>query len=203
MRSSRRSPVAGWSSSSAKACSSRPLAARGVGAGAAVELVADDRESQARQVNANLVAPPGHELNLQQRAPALEGELAHARLGRLALARGARAHPPGVVAVAADRRVDGLLSPRKAPGHDGQVELAHVASRHLGVKLRLRRGIEREEHEPCRVHVEPLHRLGRTSPRPVAARRAATASVSVGVPVPSPCTSRPAGLSTARSHASS
>mgnify|MGYP005757476951 CR=1 FL=1 len=71
----------------------------------------------------------------------------------------ADAHLFCVVAVTADRRVDGLLGPREAARDDGEVLFAHIAPGDLGVESGLRCGIEREEHKARGLDVEALRRL--------------------------------------------
>jgi hypothetical protein len=125
----------------------------------AVLRVAGDRMADREQVRADLVRAAGLEPHAQQRVVrqrALDLEVRDRRARLVGVGRDPGAH----AAVAANRGVD-RAAPRRRPALDEREVLAHELA---GRKLRLERGVHglgpRDDQQPRRVAVEPVHDPG-------------------------------------------
>ena len=147
----------------------------------AVELVAYQGMTLARQMHTDLVLAAGEQLDIDIRArgqatTALKAlEHLHTRLRRLAA--GADAHLSTVVSVAGDGLVDELFVPVDLALGERQVVLFERVVDHHLVKGGLRLFVEREQHHAGGVAIQAVERLHVSRGKAVAHRQQQIAGV--------------------------
>src|SRR5215207_5383775 len=123
------------------------------GEGVAVQRVGVDRISDGREVDPDLVRPPGLDPRAEHRVSSGFREHLEVREGRLTDARG---HERGIVGVTPDRGVDRPRSGKASPFYDRPVNAAHLPGRHHPDEPGVRRLALREHHQARCIAVEPV-----------------------------------------------
>ena len=129
---------------------------------AGVHGVAGHGMVDGRQVDADLVGPPGDEVQLQER-PQREALADAVSGGRRAPVRH-DGHPRAVVRVAADGRLDPPHGRRRCAGHEGQVGLLDPAGLELGHQGGLGAIVLGDHQQAAGVAVQAVHDAGAGDP---------------------------------------
>ena len=151
-RVSIRSPLNGCGKASCEACRNWRLSE----ASGTVDGVADDRQVDRRQMDANLVHPARLEPYAQQRVAGPEPVDLEVRHG-VSRCGGVEGHPGGLAPVAADRGLDAAGAGPRTALDEREVGALERAPAHEGRKPPVRLFAAGDDHQPRGVPVEPVH----------------------------------------------
>ena len=128
-------------------------------AGPAVDGISGDRQVDRGEVDADLVGPARLEPDVEQRVA--RQELTHIEVGdRIARRVGVERMPQGVAPVAADRRFDPAAARPWSPDDERDVMTIELMAAHELLQPAVRLLRARDDHQPRRVAVEPVHDAG-------------------------------------------